>query len=406
MASPDPHQNPPFAERLVELGGWIEDHRLLWSERPFIGLPLSWEADEPDMAAALRALPLEAIEVYESRPWELPHMPLAYRTLAQHARASASLPQLPAATTGTLGPRPRRVPERKWQQIEHFVQVALHYRPRSVQRWLDWCGGKGHLGRSMAMASGLPMVCVERTVALCRDGQVLAATAGVSARFVEADVLEADLDGELGPNVGVLALHACGRLHQELIGRVIEAQTPLLVLAPCCYHRFLSGEVEPMSRAGRRAGLELGASNLRLVGLNEVVATPRRQRLRRTEQAYRLGFDLMLRHLSGEDRYRPLGPAPRAWFDGSFETFCLLMAEREGLDVSRGNLQTAEAEGWDRLRITRALGMVRGLFRGPIEAWLLLDRAQHLSEAGWQVHLGAFCPPAVTPRNGMIVAWR
>ena len=65
----------------------------------------------------------------------------------------------------------------------------------------------------------------------------------------------------------------------------------------------------------------------------------------------------------------------------------------------------AEAAGWDRLRTTRALAMVRGLFRCPIETWLLCDRAQRLREAGWQVRLGTFCPRSVTPRNGMIVAW-
>lgn len=395
-----------YAEQLGELGGWLEAHRPLWSERPFIGLPLSWEADEPDMASSLRDLSNPVIEAYESRPWDLPHMPLAYRTLSQRSRAWATLPPLPAATTAAPGPRPRRVPERKWQQIEHFVQVTLHHRQAAVRRWLDWCGGKGHLGRSLASVSGLPMVCVERGAALCEDGQALALSAGVNARFVQADVLDADLDAELGPNVGVVALHACGRLHQELIEGVIATRAPLLALAPCCYHRFLSGEVEPMSAAGREAKLELEAKHLRLVGLNEVVATPRRQRLRRTEQAYRLGLDLLLRNLTGEDSYRPLGPAPRAWFDGPFESFCRSMAEREGLDLSGGDLERAETEGWDRLSITRALGMVRGLFRGPIEAWLLLDRAQRLRELGWHVHLGTFCPPAVTPRNGMILAWR
>jgi hypothetical protein len=65
-----------------------------------------------------------------------------------------------------------------------------------------------------------------------------------------------------------------------------------------------------------------------------------------------------------------------------------------------------EQFGWERLTTVRALGLVRGLFRGPLETWLLLDRAQFLVERGWQVQVKLFCEAEVTPRNALILAWR
>jgi len=54
----------------------------------------------------------------------------------------------------------------------------------------------------------------------------------------------------------------------------------------------------------------------------------------------------------------------------------------------------------------RNLELVRGLFRRPLELWLLLDRALLLEEQGYRVHLGTFCPSELTPRNILLLAER
>ncbi|MGV8481978.1 SAM-dependent methyltransferase, partial [Pseudomonas aeruginosa] len=41
---------------------------------------------------------------------------------------------------------------------------------RPVVHWLDWCSGKGHLGRLLAHA-GQPLTCLEHDPALVADGQ-------------------------------------------------------------------------------------------------------------------------------------------------------------------------------------------------------------------------------------------
>ena len=54
----------------------------------------------------------------------------------------------------------------------------------------------------------------------------------------------------------------------------------------------------------------------------------------------------------------------------------------------------------------RNLELVRGLFRRPMELWLVLDRALYLSERGYEVQLGEFCDSHLTPRNLMLLAQR
>jgi hypothetical protein len=54
----------------------------------------------------------------------------------------------------------------------------------------------------------------------------------------------------------------------------------------------------------------------------------------------------------------------------------------------------------------RALGALRVRFRRPLELWLVLDRAERLRDAGWQVDVGTFCPHEATPRNLLVLASR
>lgn len=315
------HVESPFAERLVELGLWLVEHDPLWRERPFTGLPVAWEAEHKEVAAALRSLSNEVIEVFETRPEDLPQMPAAYRQWAAAARRFSARPQLRRGPAFSDERLPQHVKGRKWQQVVAFVRTVLDHRPPSVSRWVDWCSGKGHLGRTLAEVSGLPLTCVERQRPLCRDGLELLGPSVSEVRFVEADVLagdrQAELDDLFGPGVGGVALHACGQLHRELLTRATARGAEFLALAPCCHHATPIDPFCPLSTVARKIPLRLGNHQLRLIGLHEAVAGPRRLILRRREQAWRLGLDLILREATGEDRYRPLGSVPRSWMRSS-----------------------------------------------------------------------------------------
>jgi hypothetical protein len=122
--------------------------------------------------------------------------------------------------------------------------------------------------------------------------------------------------------------------------------------------------------------------------------------------ARRLGFDQLQRELRGLDEYLPTPSLPARWLDKPFADYCRELANLKGLSTGEQDWSTLEAHGWRRLAEVRNLELVRGLFRRPLEVWLVLDRALFLGENGYKVDVGTFCDPALTPRNLMVLAER
>jgi hypothetical protein len=123
--------------------------------------------------------------------------------------------------------------------------------------------------------------------------------------------------------------------------------------------------------------------------------------------ARRLGFDLLQRRLRASDQYLPTPSLPSSWLDKPFAEYCRDLAALKGLAIT-GNPDwpALEAAGWQRLAQVRNLELLRGLFRRPLELWLVLDRGLFLQEQGYQVRLGLFCQAPLTPRNLMLLAER
>ena len=69
-----------------------------------------------------------------------------------------------------LGPSLKNgVPGRKLDQIASMGGAALKY--HSGSEWLEWCSGKGFLGRVLADHSGQPVTSFEYQRTLCDVGQ-------------------------------------------------------------------------------------------------------------------------------------------------------------------------------------------------------------------------------------------
>jgi hypothetical protein len=342
---------------------------------------------------------------------------------AARARELAAVPRLHGAPSPTSKRLAWRVPGRKLQQVAAFAGGVGSLLPRET-RIVDWCAGKGYLGRHLALEGGHRVVCVEQSPALCDAGRRLDRRAGADCRWLCEDIHGPRAAEALRGAVAV-ALHACGELHRELVRRGVEVGARALALAPCCYHRE-AHKVRPPAPAEpwrltlppppapfRYLPLSAGAGGadpgldehaLRLATSSEVVARPRIVRQRELEQVYRLGVDLLLREATGQDRYHPLPPLPARWYREGLSRFVERVARAVELQLPRGGLDRIEEQARKKLRRARALGLVRGLFRRPVELWLALDVAGYLEEHGYRVRLGAFCDEAVTPRNLAIVA--
>lgn len=404
MSSPEPLHGAQLRQRFAELDEFLVAGQPLWRAKPFTESLMPWEAAHPELARWLRGRSLEQAEAAHNRP-ELLDAPAPFPALAARAAALAEVGELPAASV-TQPPAAFAVdvPGRKWQQIDAFASRLDFAEP--ARHWLDWCAGKGHLGRRLAHA-GTPLTCLEYDAALVADGQRLSGRLGLAAQHVQQDVLAADAHARLAAGHTPVALHACGELHLRLLELASAAGCRQLAVAPCCYNRIAAEHYRPLSQAAQAAALQLDRDDLRLPLAETVTAGARVRRQRDHSMARRLAFDLLQRELRGVDAYLPVPSLPPAWLDKPFAAYCRELAALKGLPApAERDWAALEAAGWQRLAEVRNLELLRGLFRRPLELWLLLDRALYLEEQGYQVRLGAFCAYRLTPRNLLLLAER
>jgi hypothetical protein len=390
--------------RFTALDAFLTRHQALWKPRPFTHLQLPWETAYPELAAWLRGRSLEDAENAHNQP-ALLDAPEPFACLAALSLELAAVVELPAHALEAAGHRLNvDVPGRKWQQIEAFAsRLQFAHVPT---HWLDWCSGKGHLGRRLLHA-GQQLTCLEYDPALVASGQALSQRHGLHALHVEQDVLTADTATLLNADHTPVALHACGDLHVQLIHLASAAGCKQLAIAPCCYNRISLPQYSPISSAARNSDLQLSIDDLALPMSETVTAGARVRRQRDTSMARRLAFDLLQRQLRGVDEYLPTPSLPSAWLDSTFAEYCQHLGGLKDLStIGPQDWAALEASGWQRLAQVRNLELLRGLFRRPLELWLVLDRALFLFEQGYTVRLGTFCETPLTPRNFLLLAER
>lgn len=367
----------------------------LWHPQPFRDPVLSWMSAYPALHAALQDLDETEVEHLNddcgaALTFLATHVPM----VAEVAALSEVAP-LPAVALPDHGARwAWEIPGRKRAQIEAFAAAAQ----RTAWPILDWCGGKGHLGRLLALDRGCSVETLEIDAALCQEGRMLAARQDLAHHFTEADALQAH-PSEAHQGV---ALHACGELHRRLVQTGAAAALPALDVAPCCYYRGVTEIYAPLS-PGRT--LQLTRDDTRLAVTETVTASPRLARQRDKEMAWKLGYDAFRRTL-GMATYRSFKPVPAAWFRGSFADFLRLMAARDGwpTDAVAGLSDACERAGWQRQHALMRDSIVRHAFRRALEVWLVGDLADYLADRGYRVQVGTFCPRYLTPRNLLLSA--
>jgi len=388
-------------DRFQALDQFLTEHQQLWKPRPFTTLRLDWEAQHPELSAHLRNCSLTDAET-DLDPQALP---APYPQLADKARQLCALGDLP--DTG-LPPAAHRldvnVPGRKWQQIEAFSR-RLGFRTQT-QHWLDWCSGKGYLGRRL-LQPGQQLTCLEYDAALVAAGQALSDHHHLPANHIHQDVMAADSRRHLDSDKSVVALHACGDLHVHLLRVASQQGCRHLAVAPCCYNRIQAEHYQPLSTAAHHSPLQLSLTDLGLPLSETVTAGARVRHQRDCSMARRLGFDLLQRQQRQTDEYLPTPSLPVAWLSKPFEQYCRDLAALRDLELTlTPDWEALEAAGWQRLAAVRNLERVRNLFRRPLELWLVLDRALFLEEQGYAVRLGTFCGYPLTPRNLLLLAER
>lgn len=391
-------------QRFTALDELLVTWEPLWRPRPFHLQTLPWERQYPAMAGWLRARSLEDAEAAHNQPYRLA-APAPFEQLAERTLLLSQMGPLP---TRYLQPAPARlnvdVPGRKWQQIEAFSSHLLFTHPPT--HWLDWCAGKGHLGRRLIDAEQL-LSCLENDPALVAGGQQLSCRNGLKALHIEQDVMADGAVLQLDSRHTPVALHACGDLHVRLLKLASAAGCKQLAVAPCCYNRIVSEHYKGLSRPAQASALHLSRDDLALPLSETVTAGARVRQQRDASMARRLAFDLLQREMRGIDDYLPTPSLASSWLNKPLRDYCQHLADIKGLGaVPHCDWSELARAGEQRLAEVRNLELVRNLFRRPLELWLVLDRAIYLIEQGFAVRLGEFCPPTLTPRNLLILAER
>lgn len=401
----------PLLEKWSALSLLLESQRHLWEPRPFMEPFVSWEEDWPEVSKWAKGLSGEAIDAMEANPFVLDNIPKAFSAWAQHVAEHVAIGTLPFTKLPHTGRRQLswKVPQTKWKQVQAFCASLLSVWPQQGREIVDWCSGKGHLGRTLGAILNLPLLGLERQAPLCEVGVSMATRQQVEGRFIPTDVLADDAGPFLSEEQVAVGLHACGVLSHTLLRQAVEHNLLAVAVAPCCHHFVGNGvnEYQPLSQAGQKLAMSLDDRLLRLSIADEVKASPLERRKRRRELAFRLGFDELVREATGEDQYRSMGNLSLNVCELPFANFCIQMSESLELPLPpKWNPTRALQAGIQRSREARGRALVRSLFRRPMELWLVAERALFLAEHGWDTQVGVFCKPSLTPRNVMIIGRR
>ncbi|MCW8884014.1 MAG: SAM-dependent methyltransferase [Motiliproteus sp.] len=400
---PNQQNQPNLSERFSNLNRLLEHHRDYWQFRPFSLRQLPWQKSNSELCSWLNNLSADQLRDLESNPLQ------AHQQLSCHIEDLTELNQLSELQSSSgdatnqslpawLG---NHIPGRKWQQIQAFEQALKS----GANQYLEWCSGKGHLGRLISFQRQKSVTSIEINPDLCQQGEKLAKQHQIPMRFKAMDALAKQTGEEISTEHHVVALHACGDLHLQLIRHSAKRQPRQLSISPCCYHLIAPDYYQPLSELGQASALRLDHHDLRLPLQQTVTAGNRINRLRHQEVSWRLGFDLLQRDLRGYDQYLNTPSIAKSLLNGSFAEYCRWMTDRKEIKIPAAvDFNDYELKGRQRYLDVQRMELVRHLFRRPLELWLVLDRALYLQQLGYRVNLQEFCDYKLTPRNILITA--
>lgn len=293
------------------------------------------------------------------------------------------------------------VPGRKLEQIRGFIS-ALGPVDRPL---VEWCAGKAHLGRCLHRLHRQPVRSLELNPTLVEEGRRLANKLPVQIEI--CNVMEPMPDDWIAPSHHVIGLHACGDLHRRMLTLAASQKAHRISLSPCCYQLTRDCHYVPLSHAGHASTLRLDRDLLHTAIRGSITQPPSGNRQRKQLQAWRLGFDLLQRQMTGSTTYLNQPSVSTAILQDGFVAFCQRIADHHALTLpSPEIIAPFEQMGMTRFDTVARLDLVRSLFRRALELWLVTDMVLFLEEQGYTVALRTYCPTRISPRNLLIDARR
>lgn len=381
---------------------WLCQHQTLWQMIPFNLSDFPWRETYPDLCNWLDTLSLDTLYQLKDDPDALLKKLSFFIPTLKEGKKFEFLSHA-YKTHNQINPYlSSGVPGRKWQQIVLFDQT-LPLLPEG--RWLEWCAGKGYLGRLISSNRQAKLVSLEWQAPLCKAGGDYARKNNLSIDFIQEDAFSAHAKRWVSACDHAVALHACGDLHVRLLKLCAKMKPLSLTLSPCCYHLIKAKDYHPLSIPAQKSSLKLSKLDLKLPLHETVTAGACVKNKRKKEMCYRLGFDALQRAEGISQNYLPIPTVQKSVFNNDFVFFCNWAAKVKNIVLNnKVDFAHFEQEGIKRFNLIEKIDLIQTLFKRPLEIWLSLDRAIYLEEQGYAVTLSTFCERALTPRNILIQA--
>lgn len=375
-----------------------------WQFSAFHCADYPWRESHPALIEWLESLSLEEIGHLKNTPLALALALSHYIPEVTELSHFTQFPLLAAPSQCIPKGFNSGINGRKWQQITNLSALSSDfYSPES--EWLEWCGGKGYLGRVLSSTTNKKVTTLEWQQELCDSGQHYADGHSLSMRFIQGDALSKQAYSLIKPQQHAVALHACGDLHLSLIEAGIKNNIEALTIAPCCFHLTENEEYRPLSFSAQDSLLRLSRVDLRLPLQETVVAGKRTQHHREQEMCFRLGFNELQKWVTGSSEYITVPSIKKSRLAEGFEAFCHWAAAHKGIKlVDNIDYSIWLEKGEAAFILMEKCDLVQHLFKRPLEMWLCFDRALYLEESGYEVRIGEFCLKEETPRNIVIQA--
>ncbi len=391
----------------------LADHRDVLEGRPDEGdAPLALTAR--GWAEWLLRLSDEALESIEASghdaAWPA-DVPAGLRALIDGARVIAQAVRAggrggEGEGGGARGARAARRGEtpRKRTQIEAFAGVVAPF-AAAAKRVIDVGSGHGHLTRDIAERIAVPVIGLERDVALAERARELSPRA--SPAFAITDVLRDGLS--LRVDDLVIGLHACGELGDAMVESAARAGSSVVLVGCCLQKRRAASRAPLCDSSGLADRLDLPRALLGLSNLSagdDGVEATRAENLAARER--RLALHRLLRDAVGELRLgAEIEGLNRRAAHGELASLVARAFALRGLDGPAASA-LASAATWAKQHHarTRRLALPRSLLARPLEVFVLLDRALHLERHGFTVGTVELFPTAVSARNLALLASR
>ncbi len=400
-----------YHQLFVELDRFLFNHQEYWRYQPFQLVTHHHSGDFPwhntnrllcQLLEQLSDVDVEQMRLHSDQleQWISPNIQSLASWLQQASfPCSAAEDQILQSLNASIY---NGIPGRKVAQLNAMASTVLEQ--HKGKRWLEWCAGKGYLGRIIAAASGQDVISFEYQPQLCDEGQAIARQKRLPMTFVQGDAFLPAAKSVFNSDMHALALHACGDLHVRLLEYGSEKHLPAITIAPCCYHLIQSDAYQPLSAAYCNALLRLSREELRIPLQETVTGGERVKRHRQLEMTYRLGFDLIVKNELNQEEYLPVPSIKKSFLADGFVAFCHWAAEQKGYALAHIDFDNYLLLAQNKFIQMEKLAMVQQAFFPLIEAWIVLDKVMYLEERGYRVAVTRFCDKSITPRNILIHA--